>query len=63
MTPHGTTVVAVRRRGTIALASDGQTSYSNIALVTDQTDKLARLHSVIFGFCGATRATTDLEST
>ena len=35
MTPDGTTVVAVRRRKVIALASDGQTSYGNIALITD----------------------------
>ena len=61
MTPHGTTVVAVRRAGKIAIASDGQTTWGNTPLLTDSHGrKLRELEGVLFGFSGPTGGTIAL---
>jgi ATP-dependent HslUV protease, peptidase subunit HslV len=52
---HGTTIVAVRRRGQVVLAGDGQVSMNN-TVVKATANKLRRLYDgrVIAGFAGAT---------
>jgi ATP-dependent HslUV protease subunit HslV len=52
--PHGTTVVAVRREGRLALASDGQVSLGNTVLKHGAT-KIRKLHQdrVLAGFAGS----------
>jgi ATP-dependent HslUV protease subunit HslV len=52
--PRGTTVVAVRRQGKVALASDGQVSLGNTVLKHGAT-KVRKLHQdrVLAGFAGS----------
>jgi ATP-dependent HslUV protease subunit HslV len=52
---HGTTIVAVRHAGAVALAGDGQVSIGN-TVVKHSARKVRRLHneSVLAGFAGST---------
>jgi ATP-dependent HslUV protease subunit HslV len=52
--PHATTVLAVRRKGTVAIAGDGQVTIGN-QIMKKQAVKVRRLHDdkVIAGFAGA----------
>lgn len=51
---HGTTVVAVRKNGQVAIAADGQVSLGN-TVIKSNARKLRRLGAnVIVGFAGAT---------
>jgi ATP-dependent HslUV protease subunit HslV len=54
-TPHGTTIVAVRHRGKIVLAGDGQVTLGQTVL-KHNARKLRRLYQgkVLAGFAGAT---------
>ncbi len=54
-TYHGTTIVSVRRGGTVALGGDGQVTLGNI-VVKGSARKVRRLYhdKVIAGFAGAT---------
>ncbi len=53
--PHGTTVIAVRRYGRVALAGDGQVTLGDTVLKT-QARKIHRLRGgrVLAGFAGST---------
>lgn len=55
MTFHATTIVAVRRKGHVVLAGDGQVSMNN-TVVKATANKLRRIYDgkVIAGFAGAT---------
>ncbi len=52
---HGTTVIAVRRNGRVALAGDGQVTMGN-TVMKSQARKIQRLRSgrVLAGFAGST---------
>ena len=54
---HGTTIVAVRKAGTVAIAGDGQVSLGQ-TVIKGNARKVRRLavagHEVIVGFAGAT---------
>jgi ATP-dependent HslUV protease, peptidase subunit HslV len=52
---HGTTILAVRHRGTCALAGDGQVTLGQ-TVVKHQAKKVQRLHNgrVLAGFAGST---------
>jgi ATP-dependent HslUV protease subunit HslV len=52
---HATTIVAVRRKGQVVLAGDGQVSMNN-TIVKGSANKLRRLHEgrVLAGFAGGT---------
>jgi len=52
---HGTTVVAVRRNGVIAVAADGQVTLQN-TVMKRSARKVRRIHDdrVVVGFAGAT---------
>jgi ATP-dependent HslUV protease subunit HslV len=52
---HATTIVAVRRKGQVVLAGDGQVSMNN-TIVKGTANKLRRLHEgqVLAGFAGGT---------
>ena len=52
---HGTTIVSVRRGGTVALGGDGQVTIGNI-VAKSTARKVRRLHhdKVLAGFAGAT---------
>ena len=52
---HATTVIAVRRGGTVAIAADGQVSMGD-TVVKNTTNKIQRLRggSVLAGFAGST---------
>jgi ATP-dependent HslUV protease subunit HslV len=54
-TPHGTTIVAVRHRGKVVLAGDGQVTLGQTVL-KHNARKLRRLYQgkVVAGFAGAT---------
>ena len=53
--PHGTTILAVRRNGAVAIGGDGQVTLGN-TVMKGNARKVRRLHdgSVIGGFAGAT---------
>ncbi len=55
VTPHGTTIVAVRHRGKVVLAGDGQVTLGQTVL-KHNARKLRRLYQgkVLAGFAGAT---------
>lgn len=55
ITPHGTTIVGVRRGGAVAIGGDGQVSLGDTVL-KGNARKVRRLYSerVIAGFAGAT---------
>jgi ATP-dependent HslUV protease subunit HslV len=52
---HGTTIVAVRRKGTVAVAGDGQVTLGN-TVVKSGARKVRRIYEgrVLVGFAGAT---------
>src|SRR6202034_945604 len=52
--PHGTTILAVRRNGAVALGGDGQVTLGNVVMKSDAS-KVRRLHGgkVLAGFAGA----------
>lgn len=52
---HGTTIVAVRRGGHVALAGDGQVTFGNNTIMKQGARKVRRLHggSVVAGFAGS----------
>lgn len=52
---HGTTVVAVRRDGRLALAGDGQVTFAQNTVIKHSARKLRRLYGgkVLVGFAGA----------
>jgi ATP-dependent HslUV protease subunit HslV len=53
--PHGTTILAVRRKGTVAIGGDGQVSLSN-TIMKGNARKVRRLYNdkVLAGFAGGT---------
>src|ERR1700761_157362 len=53
--PHGTTIVAVRRNGAVAMGGDGQVTLGN-AVMKGNAKKVRRLYNdkVIAGFAGGT---------
>jgi ATP-dependent HslUV protease subunit HslV len=53
--PHGTTILAVRRNGAIALGGDGQVTLGNV-VIKGTARKVRRLYNgkVLAGFAGAT---------
>src|SRR6201992_4410756 len=53
--PHGTTIVAVRRNGAVAMGGDGQVTLGN-AVMKGNARKVRRLYNdkVIAGFAGGT---------
>jgi ATP-dependent HslUV protease subunit HslV len=53
--PHGTTILAVRRKGTVAIGGDGQVSLSN-TVMKGNARKVRRLYDdkVLAGFAGGT---------
>lgn len=55
MTFHGTTIIAVRRDGHVAMAGDGQVTLGN-TVMKGSARKVRRIHndSVLVGFAGAT---------
>ena len=52
---HGTTIVAVRRNGMVALAGDGQVTFGQNTVLKHRAKKIRRLHSnrVLAGFAGS----------
>ncbi|MDK2855145.1 MAG: ATP-dependent HslUV protease, peptidase subunit HslV [Bacillota bacterium] len=52
---HGTTIVAVRRGGHVAMAGDGQVTFGNNTIMKQGARKVRRLHggSVVAGFAGS----------
>jgi len=52
---HGTTIVAVRRNGKVAIAGDGQVTFGGNMILKHQAKKVRRLHNnkVIAGFAGS----------
>jgi ATP-dependent HslUV protease, peptidase subunit HslV len=52
---HGTTILAVRHQGTVAVAGDGQVTHGNTVL-KQRARKVQRLHNsqVLAGFAGST---------
>lgn len=59
MTPqswHGTTILAVRKNGTVAVAGDGQVSMGNTVLKSNarKVRRLGKDGAIIAGFAGAT---------
>ncbi|HEV7444176.1 MAG TPA: ATP-dependent protease subunit HslV, partial [Steroidobacteraceae bacterium] len=53
--PHGTTIVAVRRNGAVAIGGDGQVTLGN-TVMKGNARKVRRLHNdkVLAGFAGGT---------
>ncbi len=51
----GTTIIAVRKEGKLALAGDGQVTFANNTIIKHGAKKVRRLHDgkVITGFAGA----------
>ncbi len=58
---HATTIVAVKRQGTVVIAGDGQVSMNN-TVVKATAHKLRRLHDgkIIAGFAGSTADALNL---
>ena len=52
---HGTTVIAMRRNGEVAIAGDGQVTFGNTTIMKHNAKKVRRLYSgkVIGGFAGS----------
>lgn len=52
---HGTTILAVRRNGSVAVAGDGQVTLGN-AIIKHQARKVRRIYEdrIVVGFAGAT---------
>ena len=52
---HGTTILAVRRDGKVAIAGDGQVTFGN-TVIKSNAKKVRRIHEgkIVVGFAGAT---------
>ncbi|MGW8324756.1 MAG: HslU--HslV peptidase proteolytic subunit, partial [Desulfobacterales bacterium] len=52
---HGTTILAVRHKGKVAVAGDGQVTLNN-AVIKHKAKKVRRIYNdkIIVGFAGAT---------
>ncbi len=59
---HGTTILAVRRDGKVAVAGDGQVTLNNI-VIKHKAKKVRRIYSdkIIVGFAGATADALNLS--
>ena len=59
---HGTTILAVRHKGKIALAGDGQVTLNN-TVVKHRARKVRRIYneSILVGFAGATADALNLS--
>lgn len=59
---HGTTILAVRRNGELAVAGDGQVTLNN-TVVKHQAKKVRRIYNdkIIVGFAGATADALNLS--
>ena len=59
---HGTTILAVRRRGKVALAGDGQVTLNN-TVVKHRARKVRRIYNdrILVGFAGATADALNLS--
>ena len=62
MVPHGTTILAVKRDGRIAVAGDGQVTMNN-AVIKHRAKKVRRIYKdkIIVGFAGATADALNLS--
>jgi ATP-dependent HslUV protease subunit HslV len=61
-TMHGTTILAVRHRGKVVLAGDGQVSLQN-TIIKHQARKVRRIYNdqILVGFAGATADALNLS--
>ncbi|MBU1182678.1 MAG: HslU--HslV peptidase proteolytic subunit, partial [Proteobacteria bacterium] len=59
---HGTTILAVRHRGKVAVAGDGQVTMNN-TVVKHTAKKVRRIYNdtIIVGFAGATADALNLS--
>jgi ATP-dependent HslUV protease, peptidase subunit HslV len=59
---HGTTILAVRRNGKVAVAGDGQVTLNNI-VIKHKAKKVRRIYNekIIVGFAGATADAMNLS--
>ena len=59
---HGTTILAVRHKGTVALAGDGQVTLNN-TVVKHRAKKVRRIYNdrILVGFAGATADALNLS--
>jgi len=59
---HGTTILAVRHRGKVAVAGDGQVTLNN-TIVKHQARKVRRIYNerIVVGFAGATADALNLS--
>jgi len=59
---HGTTILAVRHKGTVALAGDGQVTLNNM-VVKHRAKKVRRIYNdrILVGFAGATADALNLS--
>ena len=59
---HGTTILAVRHKGTVAVAGDGQVTLNN-AVIKHKAKKVRRIYNdkIIVGFAGATADALNLS--
>lgn len=59
---HGTTILAVRHKGKIAVAGDGQVTFNN-TVVKHQARKVRRIYNdnIVVGFAGATADALNLS--
>ena len=59
---HGTTILAVRRNGKVAVAGDGQVTLNNI-VIKHTAKKVRRIYNdkIIVGFAGATADALNLS--
>lgn len=62
MKPHGTTILAVRRREQVAIAGDGQVTLGN-TIIKHKAKKVRRIYNakIIVGFAGATADALNLS--
>jgi len=62
MTFHGTTILAIRHKGKVAVAGDGQVTLNN-SIVKHHAKKVRRIHNdkIIVGFAGATADSLNLS--
>ncbi|BBM88160.1 ATP-dependent protease subunit HslV [Candidatus Uabimicrobium amorphum] len=52
---HGTTVLCVRDKNTVAMASDGQVTQGNVAILKNNAKKVRKINgNILIGFAGAT---------
>ena len=62
MNMHGTTILAVRRKGTVAVAGDGQITLNN-TIIKHSAKKVRKIYQekIIVGFAGATADALNLS--